>query len=243
MSHLEKEVSSLKEEFLDLKSKIDILVKKYSNLEVKYEKSLSRKRKESFKCRICDQECENLIELKNHKKEHESLLPKFKCDECDKIFLKEKQLKEHISQKHKTYPCKECEKVFDYEVNLENHIKAVHEDLKIFCHYFNNNKECPYEEECIYIHKDSEDCRFGSKCERQMCMFKHEETDDDDDEIKEQEEISGDDLKPIVEKVQKALEKFDILLMKNELKCNVCDFEAKNKNGLNMHIRSKHTRQ
>ena len=50
-----------------------------------------------------------------------------------------------------------------------------------------------------------------------MCMFKHEETDDDDedDEIKDQDEISGDDLKPIVEKVQKALEKFDILLMKN----------------------------
>ena len=74
-----------------------------------------------------------------------------------------------------------------------------------------------------------------------MYMFKHEET--DEDEIKDQDEISGDDLKPIVEKVQKALEKFDILLMKNELKCNVCDFEAKNKNGLNMHIRSKHTRQ
>ena len=106
--------------------------------EVKFEKFLSRKRKESFKCRICGQECENLIELKNHKKEHESVLPKFKCDNS---FLKEKQLKEHTNQKHKTHPCKECEKVFDWEVNIENHIKAVHEDFKICCHYFNNNKE------------------------------------------------------------------------------------------------------
>ena len=115
MSDLEKEFSTLKVEFMDLKSKIDTLVEKYSKLEVKYEKSLSRKSKASFVCRICDQECENLIELKDHKKEHEFLFPKFKWDECDKIFLKEKQLKEHTSQKHKIYPCKECEKVFDYE--------------------------------------------------------------------------------------------------------------------------------
>ena len=60
MSDLEKEFSSLKEEFVDLKIKIETLVKKYSNLETKYEKSLSRKSKASFKCRICDQECENL---------------------------------------------------------------------------------------------------------------------------------------------------------------------------------------
>lgn len=76
MSDLEKEFSSLKEEFVDLKIKIETLVKKYSNLETKYEKSLSRKSKASFKCRICDQECENLEELKNHKKKHESGITK-----------------------------------------------------------------------------------------------------------------------------------------------------------------------
>ena len=115
---------------------------------------------------------------------------------------------------------------------------------------FTNDKECPYEEECIYIHKDTENCRFGRKCERQMCMFKQEETDDkdeDDDEseceIKSQEENTGDELKPIVDRVQKALEKFDSLLQKNELKCKVCDFTAKNKTGLNKHVKSKHTKQ
>ena len=88
MSDLEKEFSSLKVEFMDLKYKIDTLVEKYSKLEVKYEKSLSRKSKASFVCRISDQ-------LKSHKKEHVSVLPKFECDECDKCFLKESQLKEH----------------------------------------------------------------------------------------------------------------------------------------------------
>ena len=80
-----------------------------------------------------------------------------------------------------------------------------------------------------------------------MCMYKHAETDEDDDEsvceIKNQEEISGDDLKPIVERVQKTLEKFDSLLQKNEVKCKMCVFTAKNKTGLNMHVKSKHTKQ
>ena len=128
-------------------------------------------------------------QLKNHKKEHESLLPKFKCEEFDQIFLKEKQPKEHISQKHKTYPCKECEKVFDYEVNLENHIKAV---MRTFSVTISTITKSVHMRKNVYIFIKIQKivCRFGSECERQMCIFKHEET--DDDENKDQEEISGD---------------------------------------------------
>ena len=68
-------------------------------------------------------------------------------------------------------------------------------EFEIFCHYLNNEKEFLYEEECIYIQKDSENCRFGGKCERQMCMYKHAETDEDDDEsvceIKNQDKFLG----------------------------------------------------
>lgn len=83
-----------------------------------------------------------------------------------------------------------------------------------------------------------------------MCMYKQKEIDDDDEdddgsvsENEDDDEISGDALKPIIEKVNKALERFDSLLQKSVLKCKVCDFEAKNKNGLNMHLKSKHTKQ
>ena len=48
---------------------------------------------------------------------------------------------------HKEFECEECDKVFKYETTIEKHIEAVHEDIKLFCAYFNNNKDG-----CIYLH-------------------------------------------------------------------------------------------
>ena len=55
--------------------------------------------------------------------------------------------------------------------------------------------------------------------------------------------MSVDKLMPILEKVQEAVEKFDLLLKKNSLICKEFDFEARNQNGLNMHVKAKHTKQ
>ena len=138
---------------------------------------------------------------------------------------------------------------------LEKHKTGVHEDLEIFCHYFNNNKDCPFDDQCVYLHEDSEKCKFGRGCERKMCMYKHEECDESDagsddenddeneDADSDDEEVSVDKLVPILEKVQEAVEKFDLLLKKNSLMCKECDFEARNQNGLNMHVKAKHTKQ
>ena len=59
------------------------------------------------------------------------------------------------------FECDECDKVFKHETNLEKHKKAVHEDVELFCHFFNNDKDCPYQEECIFMHEESEVCKFG----------------------------------------------------------------------------------
>ena len=41
------------------------------------------------------------------------------------------------------------------------------------CHYFNNDKMCPFEElGCKFFHTDSKKCKFGLTCQR-MCPFKH----------------------------------------------------------------------
>ena len=77
---------------------------------------------------------------------------------------------------HVKYECDECDKVFKYEAVLEKHMEAAHEDVELFCHYFNNDKECPFEEECIYIHEESDNCKFTNNCERKLCMFKHVNT-------------------------------------------------------------------
>ena len=88
---------------------------------------------------------------------------------------------------------------------MEKHVKISHEDVNIFCHFFNNDLECPYNEECIFIHKDSEMCRYGSACERKKCMYKHEDKNDDendddendvdenDDDQNDEEETNGDE--------------------------------------------------
>ena len=118
---------------------------------------------------------------------------------------------------HVKYECDECDNVFKYEIVLEKHIEAAHEDVELFCHYFNNDKDCPFEEECIYIHEESDNCKFANNCERKFCMFKHvnteecetaEDSDDDDDDKIDVEGIDLGKIKPVLEKFKQAVEKF-----------------------------------
>ena len=52
---------------------------------------------------------------------------------------------------------------------------TIHESLnKKKCHYFNNEKECPYfEVGCMFVHEFSGQCKFGPACVRQLCPFQH----------------------------------------------------------------------
>ena len=248
---LQVEFTSLKSEFSDLQSKIDTLVNKYDNLEKKYEKCLSKKKKASFKCHKCGEKCENLTDLKDHKKQ--SCVGKHKCEEYEKTFREEIQLNEHMNT-HKKFPCDECDKVYEYEGILEKHKYAVHGDFKLYCHFYNNNKDCEYDDQCIYLHEESEECKFGKSCERLMCMFRHDEVEesDDEDESDDDEEVDNDmeedeesikELKPVLKKIQEAVDKFEVMLKKCSLKCDHYEFEARNTNGLTMHMKAKHKKQ
>ena len=99
-------------------------------------------------------------------------------------------------------------------LNTTQFWKAVHEDTQLYCHYFNNDKECPFDDHCIYLHEESDKCKFNDKCESKMCMFRHENCDDDDNEDIDVEESDGEDeseedekkveeIKPILEKLKK----------------------------------------
>ena len=89
-------------------------------------------------------------------------------------------------------------------------------------------------------------------------MYKHEfdknEEEDDDSESDDSsddsdddgsEEIDVEELKPVLGKLEEAFEKLSISLKKHfgPLKCDLCEFEGKNQNGLTMHKRAKHTTQ
>ena len=50
--------------------------------------------------------------------------------------------------------CDECDKTFKKEETLEKHVQASHEEITLFCNYFNNEKDCPFEEEFISFMKN-----------------------------------------------------------------------------------------
>ena len=81
---------SLNIEFVDLKSKMDIIINKYEDLEFE----LQNKKKCQLKCSNCSKKFEKLTDLQDHKKEEGSCQAKFKCEEeeCSKTFRSENQL-------------------------------------------------------------------------------------------------------------------------------------------------------
>ena len=205
---MEDEFNNLKKEFIGLQNMIQDLLEKHGDLEKKYEKFIQKQRKVNFKCRGCGDKFEVLKHLKDHK-ESGCSRDKIKCDVCEKYFKDEETLEEH-KKIHDKFECDECDKEFTYEAVLEKHREAAHEGVELFCHYFNNEKDCPFDDECISIHEDSAFCKFGNVCERKFCMFRHEESktdkceseedsDDDDEEI-EINDANIEKIKPVLEK-------------------------------------------
>ena len=75
---------------------------------------------------------------------------------------------------YRKYQCEYCSKTFKYKELMEKHTQISHENVKIYCYYYNNKKICPYDTECIFLHEESRICKFGNLCERLFCMFRHE---------------------------------------------------------------------
>ena len=191
---------------------------------------------------------ESVSDLKQHKTD--GCQGDFQCEECDQQFQQEAQLEKH-KVIHKKFECDDCDKKFKNEGTLQKHLQAAHEDITLYCHFYNNDKECPYGDECIFMHEDSDECKFGKGCERTLCMYKHEsgedvetvESDADSDSDDESIDLDVEDIKPVVEKLEEAFEKLSVNLKKHfgPLKCDSCEFEARNENGLTMHKHAKHT--
>ena len=59
------------------------------------------------------------------------------------MFDEEWKLKAH-RKSHGGFACDLCEKNFGSEVVLGKHVRIVHENLKLYCHFFNNERECPH---------------------------------------------------------------------------------------------------
>ena len=54
---------------------------------------------------------------------------------------------------------------------------------------FNNQKECLFDKKCIFLHEQSEECKFGVSCERINCMYQHNDIESSDEHDKDDGEI------------------------------------------------------
>ena len=127
------------------------------------------------------------------------------------------------------------------------HITATHENLRIYCHYFNNDKICPFSDQCIFLHEESTKCKYGNFCERDKCMYKHENIEDVDD---------TDDVEDVNDKNDDDKESNKTFINPSELEnstpskpdepylrpCTVdkCDNICRGAQGLTDHLRSAH---
>ena len=86
---------------------------------------------------------------------------------------------------HKEYMCEICKQTIKHQDILEKHIIITHANAKLYCHFYNNGTTCPFEQECVFLHEHSSQCRYAALCERNLCMYKHKVNNSDFDDVEE----------------------------------------------------------
>ena len=98
----------------------------------------------TFPCRKCDKTFSATNDLKRHEKiKHNQI----NCKSCEKVFFKNSDLEIHLEQEHKAekFKCEQCEKMFVLKWRLNKHEKIHSSENVKRCQYFNNEKICPFE--------------------------------------------------------------------------------------------------
>ena len=163
----------------EILANIDTLSKKVDGYDVRIQ---SLEERENFQvvedvlnCDVCDSVFQSKGQLKKHKKkEHIIRISDKKCSHCDATFVENCELELHLKTHTgaESFECEQCEKSFATKWRLRKHVTG-HEG-KIFCHYFNNKKNCPFEElGCMFQHAESAICKFQKQCGKKLCQFKH----------------------------------------------------------------------
>ena len=120
------------------------------------------------------QELELKILVRPQKTQKEVSL--LKCDVCQQTFTKNSELEHHLTSHPEVIPipCELCGKVLYTKWRMEHHMKGHQVINRRKCHFFNNNKCCPFEKlGCKFAHEPSKKCKYGESCQEQMCQFQH----------------------------------------------------------------------
>ena len=129
----------------------------------------------TFDCQKCHKTYVDRGKLRHHiQVEH----PKtYSCTKCNVSFKEKHKLEEHIFVQHKEsleYQCDTCGKCFAMKWRFEKHNELHSTTNRKACHYFNNNKPCPYElVGCKFKHEDAGVCFNREQCVKSLCQYKH----------------------------------------------------------------------
>jgi hypothetical protein len=112
------------------------------------------------------------------KRQNEEDLTLLKCKMCDNKFKKFCDLELHIKRKHENhdeFECDQCKKKFVTNWRLRKHMTNHSVKVKKYCHYFNNSKECPFEDlGCKFLHILSGKCKYSQICDNNLCSYQHD---------------------------------------------------------------------
>ena len=185
----------------------------------------SKKEESSIKmisCRECSYSVEKKADLKVHIL---SVHPKqYDCNNCGKIFDSrlEFELHQKVHTAIKPFNCELCDHTFYTKWRLDKHVRQHGMTSFRYCHFFNNNKFCKYEElGCMFRHNEAPVCPKNTVCRSKLCQFKH---------ITVSENF-------ITNMTSLELGNIELLRIYT---CNKCDFKAKTEAVLNNHAASSH---
>ena len=117
--------------------------------------------------------------MKRLKKHFKEVYPvQVDCAVCNESFTRNCELEVHIEVHHKDPKLYKCDKAFFLSWRLRKH-ESIHASQGVKnCHFFNNEKLCPFEKlGGMFSHKESELCKFYKTCSKTLCSYTHSKTD------------------------------------------------------------------
>ena len=257
LKSLQIEVNKFKEELKSNKTELAEVKEELKNVknELKHYKDKETgeipkgKSEEEFGCKICDVSFISKKSLKMHiQSDHRH---KIKCESCDQTFKKNCDLESHIERNHDSvekFKCDKCDKCFVLKWRLKKH-QDIHTNPNIRkCHYYNNQKHCPFEIiGCMFDHSLSGKCNHGEKCTKKLCTFQHDvqvvsenEREENVEDIKKDNDVDGinsvdkessdedeESFQLYVKTNFSAV--FDKFKIEKTIKCYYCDFYPKSR--------------
>ena len=205
-------------------------------------------------CKKCNETFKTVKDLRRHDKLNHTLT-QIKCNSCEKVFHRNCDLERHLDKEHKLlkFECEKCDKSFVLKWRLIKHQKIHNSENIKKCHYFNNQKKCPFEQiGCMFLHLPAGKCGNVESCNKKLCSYEHEninvnEEDIVDNSVHEQIGMTDEERSFDVNVKENYSDIFENFLKhKRTIQCYYCSYRTKSKilrnikDEVNEHLKVEH---